>query len=116
MFAIVYGPASAPDGKTDAEYEAAEATRREEVVAAEPGCLLYQLVKNDEVITIVLPTAVHVAVHVATCARVSPSPTTLPRLLRDSIKAGCAGVLRIGGCGAGRMGLHARDATIQLVH
>ena len=35
MFAIVYGPAKAPEGKTDAEYEAAEAVRREKVVADE---------------------------------------------------------------------------------
>ena len=31
MFAIIYGPASAPEGKTDEEYEAAEAVRREQV-------------------------------------------------------------------------------------
>eukprot|EP01051_Picozoa_sp_SAG22_P031763 SAG22_NODE_13037_length_421_cov_0.593168_2_plen_46_part_01 len=40
MFAIVYGPADVPAGKTAEEYEASEAQRREEVVAAEPGCLV----------------------------------------------------------------------------
>eukprot|EP01051_Picozoa_sp_SAG22_P014637 SAG22_NODE_1806_length_3531_cov_2.206294_3_plen_233_part_00 len=48
MFAIVYGPASPPEGKTGEEYEAAEAVRREKVVAAEEGCMLYQLVKNED--------------------------------------------------------------------
>jgi quinol monooxygenase YgiN len=47
MFAIVYGPADVPAGKTAEEYEASEAQRREEVVAAEPGCLVYQMVKKD---------------------------------------------------------------------
>ena len=48
MLAIVYGPTSVPEGKTPIEYEAAEAERREKVVANEPGCLLYQLVKNKK--------------------------------------------------------------------
>eukprot|EP01048_Picozoa_sp_COSAG05_P003883 COSAG05_NODE_191_length_14617_cov_90.240736_6_plen_230_part_00 len=48
MFAVVYGPASVPEGKTAAEYEAAESERREKVVAGEPGCMLYQLVKNEK--------------------------------------------------------------------
>ena len=48
MFAIVYGPTAAPEGKTDEEYEAAEAVRREKVVESEVGCILYQLVKNSD--------------------------------------------------------------------
>ena len=48
MYAIIYGPAPLKEGMTAAEYESAEATRREGVVANEPGCLLYQLVKDKD--------------------------------------------------------------------
>ena len=37
-----------PKGNTADEYEAAEVARREKVVAAEAGCLLYQLVKGQQ--------------------------------------------------------------------
>ena len=48
MLAIVYGPVPCPKGKTPTEYEASEVFRREKVVASEKGCMMYQLVANDQ--------------------------------------------------------------------
>ena len=48
MFVVTYGPIGVPEGKTAEEYEAGEAVRREKVVASEPGCMMYQLVKNPK--------------------------------------------------------------------
>lgn len=46
MFAIFYGPMKTP--KDTAAWEASEATRRAKVVNSEPGCMLYQTVKDKK--------------------------------------------------------------------
>lgn len=48
MFAIAAGPLPVPDGTTPEAFESGHAKRDPTVVANEPGCLMYQLVKTKD--------------------------------------------------------------------
>eukprot|EP00040_Diaphanoeca_grandis_P043064 m.266864 g.266864 ORF g.266864 m.266864 type:complete len:222 (+) comp69742_c0_seq1:326-991(+) len=48
MYAVLYGPFPCPKNQTNLEFEKTQAVRSEKVVASESGCVLYQLVRNDD--------------------------------------------------------------------